>query len=176
MSVDGRPMRGAKIISQNPADFVRNAFELCPIHRRIEVFCERSGRNKKAAIRFAVFRLETQENINSICTNSNLTLTNVLILVGKSNLHLSCIICPVKHRLSLPWSAKNISRSAIFGYLRRMPCHGFPPFYLSLIIIASSAHIIPTIPLKPTSRVLIADPLLSSPLCQRLRSMHTKII
>jgi hypothetical protein len=84
----------------------------------------------------------------------------------------------MQKRLALARPTKNITRSAIFFDLRHMSTHLFPTTNLPSIFLWQTPTLpIPTIPLKPTARVMfVVNPTSGAPNRKRLASAHFKII
>ena len=78
--------------------------------------------------------------------------------------------------LSLSSATRKIARRAIPFHLRKMTSHGAPAFNLAQVNLTTPSGIVTTIPLKPTSRIVVVDPTFLAPDRKRLGRVHTKII
>ena len=86
--------------------------------------------------------------------------------------------------LTLAGTAREVAWAAIVFYLRDMARHGSPSPNLAIVLAARTlnarqapAHVIATIPLKPSSRiVLFIDPAFLYPYFERLAGMPMKIV
>ena len=84
---------------------------------------------------------------------------------------------PAEQRLTLPRSAFQVSRVAVFLYLLGVSSDREPSLDLPVVLLRQSAsHIVPTIPLEPTPRVLGINPPVTTPHGQRLTGIYSKII
>ena len=82
--------------------------------------------------------------------------------------HIPAIVGPMKQSLSLFWSAMNIAFVTMLANLGDMSLHGFVSLNLALVIGATSAHVIATVPLEPAPRIFMINPALLSPIRQGL--------
>lgn len=79
--------------------------------------------------------------------------------------------------LSLTWAARHIANRAVLSHRGNMPCDSTPTPNLPIVFPwNASAHVIPAIPLKPSTRITRANPPIPLPCSKRLAGMHTKII
>jgi len=82
--------------------------------------------------------------------------------------YLSAVVSPVEQGLSLSRPTIDIAFATVSANLGYVSAHRFPSLNLALVIGASSAHIIPAVPLEPTPWVLVINPSLLPPVRQRL--------
>lgn len=80
----------------------------------------------------------------------------------------------MKECLSSLGVAGKVSFTAVLFYLRYMSAHGDPSSYLPVIIRATTTHIVPTVPLKPPSRIVFIYPTFLAPHREWLASIYTK--
>ena len=86
------------------------------------------------------------------------------------------VVRPVEQRLPLFRSTLQVAGPTVVPNLGDMPPHGPPPLHLPLVIRRAAAEVVSTIPLKPASRVVGADPAFPVPLRQRLRGVDSEKI
>lgn len=77
--------------------------------------------------------------------------------------HVPTVVRPVEQRLALAWATGEVTRHARTLYLVRMARHHTPPLDLSLIVFVSPPKVIPTVPLKPPSGIILVYPPLPLP-------------
>jgi hypothetical protein len=80
----------------------------------------------------------------------------------------------MQNRLSLLPAASQIAGTAIGLYLSYMSPYRFPPSDLALIIFVPPSHVVTTVPLKPTARIVRIYPTLPSPNRQRLTGINVE--
>lgn len=80
--------------------------------------------------------------------------------------------------LTLHRATRTVTAPTMRLQLRNVPCHRPPSPNLPLILTRqTSTHIVPAIPLKPSSRIMLfVDPSLGTPHTQRLARAHAEII
>lgn len=92
-------------------------------------------------------------------------------------LECATIIRPVQDGLPLSRATRMITASTIFHELRNMAPDRAPTTYLPFVFARqTSAHIVTTVPLKPTAWIIRRKPTLRPPHRERLRSIHAKIV
>src|ERR1700761_7432296 len=90
---------------------------------------------------------------------------------------LSAVVCPVQDCLALSRSAAQIARLTGSRDLYDVSSNGLPALDLTTILLGhSTPHVIATIPLKPSTRVIRVDPTLPAPLRQWLAGVDPKEI
>ena len=76
--------------------------------------------------------------------------------------------------LTLARATFEIERLTAVPDLAHMTHHLSPTAYLSLIVLATSAQVIATVPLEPTAGILMVDPSFLSPFGEGLGRIYTE--
>ncbi len=82
----------------------------------------------------------------------------------------------MKECLALSGATGHISPSTILTHRSRVSAKCFPAFDLSLVVRMPASHIVPTIPLKPSTRIVFVYPPLRFPIRKRFTCIYAKII
>lgn len=82
----------------------------------------------------------------------------------------------MKYCLALARPAREVPRHAVVFDLRDVARNRSPTLYLSRIVVVSSPHIIPSVPLKPATRVVLVDPPFLLPYTEWLTCVYLKKI
>jgi hypothetical protein len=83
----------------------------------------------------------------------------------------------MQKRLALAPAAHWIARLAMPSDLRHMTLHGFPALDLAGIFLGHApTHVVPTIPLKPATRIVGMNPSLIAPGRERLTGIDAEVV
>ena len=92
-------------------------------------------------------------------------------------LHYSRVIRPVYYGLLLFGPAFHVTGATMLIYLRYVPLDRLPPYYLTVVFFTQApSHVITTIPLKPTARIIRIYPSFFTPVPERLAGIDLEII
>lgn len=80
----------------------------------------------------------------------------------------------MKKGLPLTPSTIQVIGEAIPANLRDMAFHGAPSLDLPVVVWPSSAHVVATVPLKPSARILVMNPSLLAPVGKRLGRLNAE--
>ncbi|WP_239250688.1 hypothetical protein [Candidatus Nitrotoga sp. M5] len=82
----------------------------------------------------------------------------------------------MQESLSLDGSARQVSFTTVFLKLGNVALHGFPSLDLAFVIICTSTHIVSTVPLKPSSGIMVPNPSLFNPIEEWFGGAHLEKI
>jgi len=82
----------------------------------------------------------------------------------------------MKQRLSLPPSTIQVAASTVFLNLSNMATDGTPALDLPLVVEAASPQEVSAVPLEPSTRVFVIDPVLVLPDRKRLGCVDAKVV
>lgn len=78
--------------------------------------------------------------------------------------------------MALTGAAIPVTATAVLLHLRNMSSKCPPAFDLTVVVRTTPPHVIPAIPLKPTTRIFVIDPPLLLPVRERLGRAYTEIV
>jgi hypothetical protein len=91
--------------------------------------------------------------------------------------NLPTIVSPVQQRLPLTRTAKRISRLTVHFDLIDVATKRLPASDLAPVLFRNpAAHVVPTIPLEPSTRIVRMEPAFGAPFGQRTAGIDGKIV